>query len=120
MPYRKAVPLRIMMKIIFKSSLLFIILFTFSLFAETKIEVSGIIGGDNPVAIVNGSVMKIGDEINGTKIIEIKGDYVKFQYKGESSFFIRRIGEGISQKLTPKKSLVPQINTPPKRLFVRS
>lgn len=71
------------------------------LFAQPTLKVSGIVTKKEPFAIVNGKVVKEGDEINGVKVIEILGNSVKFKYKDMT--FRKKIGEGegIESKNTP-------------------
>lgn len=44
----------------------------------------------NPCAIVNGKIVKVGDEIKSTKVLEITEDTVKFKYEG--GIFTKKLG----------------------------
>jgi len=74
------------------------------------IVVEGVIYDEkNPAAIVNGDTRKVGDTIDGAKIVRISKDYVQFQYK--DNIFIKKITAkrtSLFSKLFPKKS--PEAN----------
>jgi hypothetical protein len=54
-------------------------------FQLNKLNVTGIIWGtDLPLAIINGKVYKVGDEILGAKILGIDKRGVLLDYKGET------------------------------------
>ena len=56
-----------------------------SSFQLNKLNVTGIIWGtDLPLAIINGKVYKVGDEILGAKILGIDKKGVLLDYKGET------------------------------------
>jgi len=78
------------------SSSLILLFFTFfplnEAVAQPDLEVSGIVVGEGEsLAIVNGKMVKAGDEIDGVKVIEIGEGAVKFKYKDD--VFIKQLGE---------------------------
>ncbi len=78
------------------SSSLILLFFIFSPLneaaAQPDLEVSGIVVGEGEsLAVVNGKVVKAGDDINGVKVIEIGEGAVKFKYKDD--VFIKQLGE---------------------------
>lgn len=81
-----------------------LLLFTFQLisFAQPNFRVEGIIMGEEPIAVVNGQVVKRGDSIEGAIITDITKYGVDFEYKGES------FGKGIEgngqQQLTQSET----------------
>jgi hypothetical protein len=48
------------------------------LYAETLLEVSGIVSGRDPVVIVNNEVLKVGSKIQGYTVKDIRKDSVVF------------------------------------------
>lgn len=54
--------------------------------AEENFKVDGVMYGTT--AIVNGKIVKVGDYVNGAKVIEITDDFVKFIGK-EGIFTVR-------------------------------
>jgi hypothetical protein len=59
-------------------------------------EVTGIFYDDEePYAIINGEVAKVGDAVGGRRIIEIKPDFVKFKYG--DSVYEKRLTKKVSK-----------------------
>ena len=48
-----------------------------------ELEVTGIAAGTKPIAIVDGEMVREGDEIKGAKVVKIDKDAVTFEYDGE-------------------------------------
>lgn len=46
-------------------------------------ELSGIIGGDEPMAIIDGNIVKIGESIRGARLVSVSSDRVTILYKGK-------------------------------------
>lgn len=69
--------------------------------AQHDLEVTGILGGEELSAIVNGKIVKVGDEIEGAKILEIKKDSVKFKHGDR--VFTKKIGK-VFRKSSPHSS----------------
>ena len=46
-------------------------------------ELSGIIGGDEPMAIIDNSIVKIGESIRGARLVSVSSDRVTILYKGK-------------------------------------
>lgn len=68
-------------QLIVGSLILFNLIFLYVALAQPNLEVSGIFYYDKePYAIVNDKVVKIGDTLDGGKVIEIKPNFVKLQY----------------------------------------
>ena len=61
--------------------------------SQPVLEVEGIIKDNKtkPYALVNGKIVKEGEEVDGAKVIEVKNDSVKFQY--EDNIIVKKIGE---------------------------
>ncbi|MCA9400128.1 MAG: hypothetical protein KC713_00775 [Candidatus Omnitrophica bacterium] len=80
--------------------LILTVLITTQSYAQNGLEVEGIMFEDNPVAIVNGEIVKVGDMIEGVEIIDIGEDFVKFS-SNQGGYYISRLGE-LSQKKNDK------------------
>lgn len=63
---------------------------TFGL-AQPPLEITGILGGEKPIAIVNGKMLQVGEEIDGVEVLEIGQYEVKFRYEGQ--VFAREVGK---------------------------
>ncbi|NCU33693.1 MAG: hypothetical protein EOM23_12350 [Candidatus Moranbacteria bacterium] len=61
-------------------------------FAQSTLEVEGIMFGEVPVAVVNGKVVKVGDEIDTAEVMEIGEDFVKFSLD-QGGYYISRLVE---------------------------
>ncbi len=77
-----------------------ILLYPFQSFARPRLEVAGIMSGEKPLAIVNETIVKEGDILNGVKVLEIREEFVRFEHRGK--IFIKRIGEGCRGIKQPK------------------
>ncbi len=51
--------------------------------AQSNLEVSGIMMGDKPVAVVNGEMVKKGDKIGDYEVIKIEEDFVEFKIQNQ-------------------------------------
>ncbi len=60
--------------------------------AEPNIEVTGIITGGEFMAVVNGKLVKKGDEIEGYKIEEIASDFVKLN-TGDGNYLVKHLSQ---------------------------
>lgn len=62
--------------------------------SQPALEVEGIFKDNKtkPYALVNGRIVKEGEEVDGVKVIEVKNDSVKFQY--ENKIIVKEVGEG--------------------------
>ncbi|MCK4809612.1 MAG: transglutaminase-like cysteine peptidase [Candidatus Omnitrophica bacterium] len=69
-----------------------ILFYPFPSFASARLEVTGIMTGEEPLAIVDGMILKEGDILNGVKVLEIKEEFVRFEQRGK--IFIKKIREG--------------------------
>lgn len=55
-----------------------------------QLSIAGLVwNSDRPQAIVNGRVLSVGDEINGTRLLSVNKDGIKVGYKG-IEFFIKK------------------------------
>jgi hypothetical protein len=63
----------------------FLVLTVTSSFADEipELEVTAIVGGDKPMAIVNRMMVNEGDIVDGAEVVEITDHYVKFKYNDE-------------------------------------
>ena len=68
------------------------------------LRVSGIIQGEEPIAVVNDRVVRKGDIVEGVEVVEISGGSVKFKYKDE--IFVKYIGGDIAK---PKKTEASEV-----------
>lgn len=61
--------------------------------SQPALEVEGIFKDNKtkPYALVNGRIVKEGEEVDGAKVIEVENDFVKFQYEG--NIIVKKIGE---------------------------
>jgi thioredoxin 1 len=67
------------------------------LVSKNGFNVSGIVLSDNPCAIVNGQILKVGDVIEGAEVVKIEKGQVEFLRDGESWTQILKKGqEGVS------------------------
>ena len=77
------------------------LVFQGSVFAHPNLEVTGVVCSDKPMAIVNGEMVKEGDEIGGATVEKIGYDSVKFRYEGEivtRDVGVRRLKPGTKKK----------------------
>jgi hypothetical protein len=65
-------------------AVLFLSLFTLTFAAYADLEVTGIMPGEKPVAVVDGKVVKLGDKIGGYTVQEINAGSVKFRAENGS------------------------------------
>lgn len=83
-----------------RSKLILLILMTFvfivPVFSQDEAEVTGIIETKEPMAIVNGEIVKEGDVIGELEIVEIGENYVKFNNGYE--VFIKRLGQDVEEE----------------------
>lgn len=79
--------------------------------AQPNLEVNGIFYDDKePYVIVNDKVVKIGDTIDGAKVIEIKPDFVKFEYG--NSVYEKKLSEKLPEvKKTETNAVQEPIKT---------
>ena len=89
--------------------LLILLLTPVFVFAERQIDiskvcVSGIIHSDETMAVVNNTMVKQGDSIDGIKVVEIGDSWVKFEYNG--GYFLKTLGTDCKKKskATPQKT----------------
>lgn len=76
------------------------------------IIVTGILKGENNLAIINGEIYKEGEVTNGKKLSEVSTEYVIFKQAGYSFKKPVQRGRGNAEKKSPKKS--PKENKPEK------
>ena len=60
--------------------------------AQPELEVTGIIGGEEPLAIVNGKIVKKGGSIKDALVVDIGENFVRFEFEG-TSFEIKLMAE---------------------------
>jgi len=75
-----------------------IVLVCLTVLAQPDLDISGIVGGDEPFAVINGKIVKVGGVVNGAEVVAISDDGVEVKYEGSS--FLLRI-DGHSQKDEP-------------------
>ena len=64
---------------------------------KSGLNVSAIVFSDNPCAIVNGQIVKVGEVIDGAEVVKIEKEQVEFSRDGESWTQILKKGEeGVS------------------------
>lgn len=104
---------------------IFMTLFLFStgvetVFAQPNFDVTGIMAGDLPIAIIDGKIVEQGGEIEGAKVVKIGYDSVTLEYQDVT--FVVKIKENVqagqqvkNTKVSPKqeKSLLNENNDQP-------
>ncbi len=83
-----------------------------SVLAQTSLEVSGIVSGRDPVAIVNGETVKQGGRVQEFTVEEIGRDFVRFtSASGES--VTKRLGEkAVDAHQTPVENIPSPVRDP--------
>jgi len=71
---------------------------------ESTLEVTGIMLGEESIAIINDEMVKTGDIIQGAKILEIGSDFVKFNLEGEEFIIQLKATKRIKSKFIRTKS----------------
>ncbi len=65
--------------------------------SKNGLILSCIVLSDNPCAIVNGQIVKVGDVIDGTKVVKIEKEQVEFSRDGQSwTQILKKAEEGVS------------------------
>lgn len=67
--------------------------------AQTDLQVEGVIGGAEPMAIVDGNVVRVGERVGGATVEEIGETTVTFRYADR--VVVRKVGEGKGEKAAP-------------------
>lgn len=95
---------------------IFVVIVCVSALAQDDLQLSGVMQGDKPTAIVNDTIVAVGGIIDNYKVIEITSDHVVFE--GKSGRFIKYLKEPQVKTVKPVSSRLqaaPEIspNPPP-------
>lgn len=77
--------------------------------AATSLKLEGVITGTVRVAIVNGRLVRVGDEIAGAKILEVLGNGVRYSRGGRVQSLLL---PGVAALATTRVARSPEANKP--------
>ncbi len=74
-------------------------------FARSDLELTGIVAGKTPRAMIGAQMVKEGDEVDGITVVKIGEETVTFKYKDE--VFTRKVGEKIIETGEAERAISP-------------